>query len=75
MKRLIGTKVDQHEFKAFGLTKCNREDLNVLGQKLGAVQIEMTQLIVLFNKSLELNLMKGNDTRLARENRALELMS
>ena len=59
MQRALNTKVDIEEFNKLDETKCNRAEMNTVGQKMGVIQSELSQLIVLFSETLKLNLVKA----------------
>ena len=40
------------------MVKCNREDLNAVGEKVSFLQHEIHQIIMLFNESLKMNIDK-----------------
>ena len=69
------SKADRFELEAIQMQKCNRSDLNNLSDKLGILQQEISQVMVLLNENLKLHLIKANDTVKAKHNRSLELMS
>ena len=59
MQRALNTKADLEELNKMNDTKCNRAEMHTVGQKMGVIQSELSQLIVLFSETLKLNLVKA----------------
>ena len=55
------------------MKKCNWSDLNAVGDKVGSLQHEITQFILLVNESLKMNITK--EPTLTKQNRYLEIMN
>lgn len=56
----LQSKADRFELEDLSMMKCNRSDLNIVGEKVSSLQQEIAQLIMLFNESLKMNLAKDS---------------
>ena len=73
--KVISAKADQDDLEKLHEMKTNKVDTENLIDLIIEMNRLVQHIIVLQNETLKINLIKANDTRVARENRSHELIS
>lgn len=72
--KVLSLKADQNDLEKLHEMKTNKEDTENMIDLIVEMNRLVQHIIVLLNETLKINLIKANDTRLARENRSHELI-
>lgn len=72
--KVLSLKADQNDLEKLHEMKSNKEDTENLIDLIVEMNRLVQHVIVLQNETLKINLIKANDTRVARENRSHELL-
>ena len=56
------------------MLKCDKRELNAVADKIGVVQNLVSQLTILLQECVKMNVVKVHDPQLAKYNRSLELI-
>ena len=72
--KVLSLKADQNDLEKLHEMKSNKVDTENLIDLILEMNRILQHIIVLQNETLRVNLIKANDTRLARENRSHELI-
>lgn len=73
--KVLSLKADQNDLEKLHEMKTNKEDTENMIDLIVEMNRLIQHIIVLLNETLKINLIKANDTRLARENRSHELIN
>ena len=72
--KVLSLKADQNDLEKLHELKTNKEDTDNMMDLIIEMNRIVQHIIVILNETLKVNLIKANDTRLARENRSHELI-
>lgn len=72
--KVLSLKADQNDLEKINEMKTNKIDTENMMDLIIEMNRLLQHIIVLLNETLKINLIKANDTRQARENRAHELI-
>ena len=72
--KVLSLKADQNDLERLHEIKTNKVDTENMMDLIIEMNRLVQHIIVLLNETLKINLIKANDTRLAKENRSHELI-
>lgn len=72
--KVLSLKADQNDLEKLHEIKTNKVDTENMMDLIIEMNRLVQHIIVLLNETLKINLIKANDTRLAKENRSHELI-
>ena len=73
--KVLSLKADRTDLDALDAVKQSKEDAENLMDLMVEMNHQIQHVVVVLNETLKMNLIKAQDTRQARENRAHELMA
>jgi len=72
--KVLSLKADKNDLEKLHELKTNKEDTENMMDLIIEINRLIQHIIVISNETLKVNLIKANDTRLAKENRSHELI-
>ena len=72
--KVLSLKADKTDIDKLDETKQSREEAENFMELLVQMNSQIQHAVVILNESLKMNLIKADDTKLAKENKSLELM-
>ena len=67
-------KIDRHDLEKLNEMKSNKVDVENMIDGINTLNKQVQHVILILNEAIKLNVMKGEDTKLAKEHRSIYLL-